>query len=146
MQYFFQEKFIATIKNLLKKKSYKDCELALIKGIFKSTREELFTNCSANRLNASAKNPIVKIRISGDKGKRSSYRLYFFAIIKEEKLYFGHLYPKIGSKGQITLSQKEEKNIISSLLNDIKEGTTMEVYLDNSKNKICYRSNTKTVW
>ena len=146
MQYFFQENFIATIKTLLKKKSYKDCELAIIKGIFKPTKEELFANFTANRLNASAKNPIVKIRISSDKGKRSSYRLYFFAIIKKEQLYFGHLYPKTGSKGQTALSQNEEKNIIRSLLSDVKEGATMEVYLEKSKNKICYCSNTVTVW
>jgi len=124
------------LKNLLKKNSYKDCEKALVKGIFDVSREEFLTNCSANRLNPNAKNPIVKLRIAYNKGKSASFRLYFFAIIKEEKLYFGHLYPKTGVKGQEVLSQKEENEVIKSLLSDVKSGSTKEVYLDITKNKI----------
>ena len=70
----------------------------------------------------------------------------FFAIIKEEKLYLGHLYPKTGAKGQEVLSKKEENEVIKSLLSDVKSGTTKEVYLDITKNKICYSFNNDEVW
>jgi len=115
-------------------------------GLVDVYSEEFLTNCSANRLNPNAKNPIVKLRIAYNKGKSASYRLYFFAIIKEEKLYLGHLYPKTGAKGQEVLSKKEENEVIKSLLSDVKSGTTKEVYLDITKNKICYSFNNDEVW
>lgn len=146
MRYFFQDSFVDTVKFLLKKKSYKDCEQALIKEVFKRSKEDLFTESTANRLNASGQNPIVKMRIAYKKSKRSSYRLYFFVIQREERLYFGHLYPKTGSKGIAALSIEEEKNIIKTLLKDIKENLLSEVYYDKTKDKICYSKNQSEVW
>ena len=91
MQYFFQETFIKKVKKLLKNNSYKNCEDAIIQDIFKSSFEEIKTNCSAKRLNPDAKNPIAKLRISFNSGKSSSYRLYVFTIIQDKKLYFAYL-------------------------------------------------------
>lgn len=146
MQYFFQQDFISTVSNLLKKKSYKDVEKALIEDVFKIPKERLFTNCAANRLNPSAKNPIVKMRIASNKGKSSSYRLYFFVIIADKKIYFGHIYPKTGTKGQEALSAKEENIVIKSLLKDVKSNTLEEVFLNTKKQKICYSFSKKEVW
>lgn len=140
MQIFFQQEFIDTLVGLQKKKSYRDCEAALIEGIFKVSKEELFASCSANRLNASGKNPIVKLRVASEKGKSSSYRLYFFVIIKDEKLYFGHIYPKTGSRGKQSLSDQEETSIIKSLLTAVKTNSLFQVFLDVHKQKICYVS------
>lgn len=146
MQYFFQDSFIATVKSLLKKNSYKDCEEALIAHVFKPNAEEFLEQCSGFRLNPDAKNPIVKLRIAYNKGKSGSYRLYFFVIKKKEKLYFGHLYPKFGKKGRQALNHQEEKEVINSLLIAAKSNALAEVYWDVAKNKICYCSTNKKVW
>lgn len=147
MRYFFQDTFIQTIHKLLKKNSYKDCEQALIENIFKVSEKELFVKCAAYRLNLSAKNPIVKMRLSSSqRGKSSSYRLYFFVIQHENKLYFGHLYPKTGARGKNALTTKEEKSVIKSLLMAVKEKNLKEVYYNNRKNKIYFVENHKKVW
>lgn len=146
MQYFFQDKFISTVKSLLKKNSYRDCEKAVIDNVFKPEREELFERCSGFRLNPNAKNPIVKLRIAHNKGKSGSYRLYFFVIKKKENLYFGHLYPKYGKKGKQALSKKEERVVIKSLVDAAKTKQLTEVFWDKQKNKICYCSDNRKVW
>lgn len=146
MRYFFQDTFVHTVKSLLKKNSYKDCEQALIAGVFSLSKVDLFAHCTANRLNKSGKNPIVKMRIAHKKSKRSSYRLYFFIIQRKDALYFGHLYPKTGNKGIVSLSVQEENEIIKSLLNDIKAKKLAEVYSDKAKNKICYSNDNTVVW
>jgi|SRR5699024_3057148 len=127
MRYFFQDSFIRTIRQLLKKNSYKDCEQALVNAVFKTSKKDLFVKCAAHRLNPNAKNPIVKMRIAGRRGKSSSYRLYFFVIQHKDELYFGHLYPKTGSRGQNALKVKEEKNVIKTLLEEIKNKSLIEV-------------------
>lgn len=146
MQFFFQQEFIDTVGGLLKKKSYKNCEAALIEGVFKVSKDDLFASCSANRLNASGKNPIVKLRVASEMGKSSSCRLYFFVIIKEEKLFFGHIYPKTGAKGKQSLSDQEETSIIKSLLTAVKTNALFEVFLDVYKQKICYASTKEEIW
>ena len=138
MQYFFHELFITKVKKLLKKKSYKDCELAIIESVFCLSFEEIKATCSALRLNPSATNPIAKLRINFDKGKSSSYRLYAYLVVKDENFYFAYIYPKTGAEGQNSLTKEEEMNIIKEILTNIKEGKVIEVFLDKEKNKICY--------
>ena len=137
MQYFFQDTFTLKVKNLLKNNSYKDCELAIIECVFNLTVEQIMTTCSAMRINPSSQNPIAKLRINFSSGKSSSYRLYIFALIKDEKLYFAYLYPKTGTLGQNSLKPKQENEIIKELLVNVKTGNLQEVYLDKKKNKIC---------
>jgi len=146
MQYFFQQSFIKSIRKLLKKKSYTDCEAALIKSVFKLSEEKLFSISEAYRVNPSGKNPIAKLRVAGGRGKSSSYRLYVFVVIRNRKIHFGHLYPKTGPKGQEALSVKEENEVIKSLLNDVKLNSLQEVFLDRSKQKICYTKDKTDVW
>ena len=146
MQYYFQDTFIKEVKKLLKKKSYKDCEKALIADIFNLSVEDIFANCSAFRLNAGAKNPIAKLRLSFDSGKSSGYRVYVFAMIVDEKIFFAYLYPKTGKYGQDSLSAKVEAAKIKSLLADIKSDKLEEVYLDKKQDKICYSSDKKKVF
>ncbi len=146
MQYFFQDTFIKKVKKILKNNSYKDCENALINDIFNFSFEELKINCSANRLNANSNNPIAKLRLSYNSGKSSSYRIYLFTIIKDEKLYFAYLYPKTGKYGQDSLDSNFESEIIKELLLNIKSNQVKEVFLNESLNKICYKSNNKNVW
>ena len=146
MQFFFQQTFIDSVQKLLKKKSYRDCEAALIKSIFNLSDEDIFSISEAYRLNPSGKNPISKLRVASDRGKSSSYRLYIFVIVKNEKVHFGHLYPKTGPKGKEVLTSSEEREIIKSLLEEAKLKTTREVFLDFGKQKICFVKTKKTVW
>jgi len=146
MQYYFQDTFITEVKKLLKKKSYKDCEKALISDIFDLSVEDVLANCSAFRLNAGAKNPIAKLRISYDSGKSSGYRVYVFAMIIDEKLFFAHVYPKTGTYGQHSLSAKEEVLKIKNLLADIKSDNLAAVYVDKKQSKIYYAPNNKTIF
>lgn len=146
MRCFFQDSFIKEVKKLLKKNSYGDCEKALIKSIFNRPFEELKTSWSANRLNADAKNPIAKLRLNYKSGKSSSYRLYIFVIVKDEKLYFAYLYPKTGKYGRFALNSNEETRIIKELLINIKSKEVKEVFLDKATQKICYATDNKTVW
>lgn len=146
MQFFFQQTFINSIRKLLKKKSYRNCETALIKSIFKLSEEAIFSISEAYRVNPSGKNPIAKLRVASDKGKSSSYRLYVFVVIKDGKIHFGHLYPKTGPKGQKALSAKEENIVIKSLLEEVRSNTLEEVFLNTKKQKICYCSSKKEVW
>lgn len=147
MQYYFQQEFIDTVASLQKKKSYKNCENALIESVFKLPKEELFTQCSANRLNASENTPIVKLRVASGKGKSSSFRLYFFVVIKDEKFYFGHIYPKTGSKGKESLSPQKEISVIKTLLAAVKNNSMFEVILDKNQQKICFKTaKKKPVW
>lgn len=146
MQFFFQQTFIDSIKKLLKKKSYRDCESALIKSIFELSDEEIHAISEAYRLNPSGKNPITKLRVAADKGKSSSYRLYAFVIIKDGNFYIGHLYPKTGPKGKEALTEKEEIEVIKSLLKDVKSKNYSEVFLDQQKQKICYSKDKSEIW
>ncbi len=146
MQYFFQETFISKVKNLLKNNSYKFCELAIIECVFNLPIEQVFVNCVAQRLNPSAQNPIAKLRISYNSGKSSSFRLYVFAIIKNEKLYFAYLYPKTGKFVQSSLKANEEIAIIKELLENIKDNNVQEVFLDVEKNKICFKCDNSEVF
>ncbi|UZH54644.1 hypothetical protein JRG66_11770 [Salinimicrobium tongyeongense] len=146
MRFFFQQSFINSIQKLLKKKSYRDCEAALIKSIFELSDEELYAISESYRLNPSGRNPITKLRVAADKGKSSSYRLYAFVIIKNGNFYMGHLYPKTGPKGQEALSAQEENEVIKSLLKDVKSKNLQEVFLDKQKKKICYCRDKSEVW
>jgi len=146
MQYFFQPSFILEVKKLLKNNSYKDCENALIESVFKQNFEEIKVKCSALRLNPSGVNPIAKLRIGFETGKRSEYRLYVFVIIKEDKFYFSHLYPKTGTKGKSALKSKEETEIIRQLLEDVKNDKAIKVFFHPNLNKICYMSNQEIVF
>lgn len=146
MQFFFQQSFINSIKKLLKKKAYRDCEAALIKSIFELSDEELFALSEAFRVNPSGENPIAKLRVANNRGKSSSYRLYVFVIIRNGKINFGHLYPKTGPKGQEALSAKEENVVIKSLLGEVKSESLKKVFLDKQKQKICYSKDKSIVW
>lgn len=146
MQYFFQESFIIKVKNLLKNNSYKFCELAIIESVFNLSIEQIFANCVAQRLNPSVENPIAKLRISYNSGKSSSFKLYVFAIIKDEKLYFAYTYPKTGKFGQSALKANEEIKIIKELLENVKTINVHAVYLDKKKNKICFLIDDKEIF
>jgi hypothetical protein len=146
MQYFVQESFIITVDKLAKNNSYEDCEKAIIENVFKVSSDSLFAMCSAMRLNASPKSPIAKLRVNFNKGKSSSYRMYVFALVKNEEIYFAHIYPKAGTKNQDALSSKEEKSIIKKLLENYKEKQFSEVYLNKDTNKICFISSQENVF
>ncbi|WP_397363323.1 hypothetical protein [Olleya sp. R77988] len=137
MKFFFQKSFISEVKKLLKKNSYKDCEKAIIKDIFKIESDDLLAQCVAYRLNPNAKNPIAKLRAGNEQGKSSSYRVYLIAIAIKNNYYFGYIYPKQGVYGKSALKSKEETKIIKDLLNDIKNDDVIEVKLNESKDKIC---------
>ncbi len=146
MNYYFQESFVQKVRILLKNNSYQDCEMALIESVFNLSVEQIMTNCSAMRLNASSKNPIAKLRISYNSGKSSSYRLYVFAMIIDKKLYFAYLYPKKGKLGQASLSAKQENFVIKELLDNVKLGNFEEVFLDKKTYKICFVKNSEPVF
>lgn len=146
MQYFVQESFVNTVEKLLKNNSYQDCEKAIIENVFKVSPENLFALCSALRLNASPETPIAKLRINFNKGKSSSYRMYVFALIKNEEIYFAHIYPKTGTKNQAALGAKEEKSIIKELLENYKEQLFLEVFLNKENSKICYSLTNENVF
>lgn len=146
MQYFVQETFVTKVKILSKNNSYKDCENAIIESVFKVTPESLLALCSAQRLNTSSQNAIAKLRISFNAGKSSSYRIYVFALIKDEHVYFAYIYPKTGSKSQAALDTKEEKTIIRELLENYKANKFSEVFLNTASNKICYSSSKEYVF
>nr|BFF38627.1 hypothetical protein BACY1_04320 [Tenacibaculum mesophilum] len=137
MKFFFQKSFISEVKKLLKKNSYKDCEKAIIKDIFKIESDDLLAQCVAYRLNPNAKNPIAKLRAGNEQGKSCSYRVYLIAIAIKNNYYFGYIYPKQGVYGKSALKSKEETKIIKDLLNDIKNDDVIEVKLNESKDKIC---------
>ena len=146
MQYFVQESFINTVDKLTKNNSYEDCERAIIENIFTVSSANLFALCSAMRLNASPHAPIAKLRINFNKGKSSSYRMYVFALIKNEEIYFAHIYPKTGAKNKEALSVNEEKLIIKQLLENYKEKLFLEVYLNAETVKICFSSSLENVF
>ncbi len=122
MQYFFQPSFISEVDKLLKNNSFKDCENALIEGVFRQKPEDIKVKCSALRLNPSGTNPIAKLRIGFETGKSSAYRLYVFVVLKDDKFYFSYIYPKTGTKrkSKSALKGKDEKEIIKQLLVDVK--------------------------
>ncbi len=146
MQFFFQKSFIAVLKKLLKKNSYKDCEKAIIENIFKLKVDDLFAHCVSYRLNPNAKNPIAKLRVGDGQGKSSSYRVYLIAVAVKNKYYFGYMYPKQGVYGQDALKSTEESKIIKTLLKDIKNEAVIEVCLNEAQDKICFTSNKKEVF
>lgn len=146
MKFFFQKSFISEVKKLLKKNSYKDCEKAIIKDIFKLESDDLFAQCVAYRLNPNAKNPIAKLRAGNEQGKSSSFRVYLIAVAIKNNYYFGYIYPKQGVYGKNSLKSKEETKIIKNLLDDIKKDDVIEVKLNKSKDKICYCSDNKDVF
>lgn len=146
MKFFFQKSFISEVKKLLKKKSYKDCEKAIINDIFILESDDLLAQCVAYRLNPNAKNPIAKLRAGDEQGKSSSFRVYLIAVAIKNNYYFGYIYPKQGVYGKNSLKSKEETKIIKNLLNDIKKGSVIEVKLNESKDKICYASDDKEIF
>lgn len=138
MRFFFQKGFILEVKKLLKKNSYKDCEQAIIEDVLKQESDNFLAQCVAYRLNPNTKNPIAKIRAGGKRGKSSSYRIYLIAITVKDRCYFAHIYPKQGVYGKNALTIKEEKEVIKSLLEEIKTGENLvEVKLNKAKDKIC---------
>lgn len=147
MKFYFQSSFIKEIKKLQKKKSYDDCEEAIIKDVFIIDSEDIFELCSATRLNPSGENPIAKLRICSDKkGKSSSYRLYLLALKVKENLYFAYLHPKTGVYGKESLTTKEKKDIIKNLLDDVKNNNLLEVCLNDKKDKIIFTKDNKEVF
>lgn len=146
MFYFFDEIFIGQVKALLKKGSYQDCENAIIINIFDVPDSWLKDRSASLRLNPDPENPIFKLRISHKKGKRTSYRIYLFLLSKKNNLYFFYIYPKTGKLGKSNLQKEERKKAIKRLNNNIKNNSFMEVYLNTTNRKICYRSNDRAVW
>ena len=103
MSVFLDEHFIKTVKKLLKNKSHKNCEQALIKHIFNKDFDYLKKHCLARKLYGLNQKPIAKIRISYNSGKSSGYRLILMIFISEENIHLGYIYPKTGN------SKKQKK-------------------------------------
>ncbi|GEQ87441.1 hypothetical protein ULMS_29490 [Patiriisocius marinistellae] len=149
MKFYFQKPFIKEVKKLLKKESYKDCEEAIIENLFLAEPEEIFEKCAASRLNTSSDNPFAKIRINSSskgKGKSSSYRLYLMVFKVKGKMYFAYLHPKTGVYGKQSLNASERKEVVKTLIKNIKENNFEEVSLNDNKDKIIFNEGKKEVF
>lgn len=145
MRYYFDDDFISQVSKLLKKKSYIDCEKALIDSVFEKKPDEFLTHCQARKITGGKKLLIAKVRISYNTGKSGAYRLYLAVYIEQEKLHFGFIFPKTGSKGRESLNKKkEEPETIDRIFYMVKSKNYKEVIVIDDK--ICYKNSKQAVW
>ena len=128
MKIFCIEDFKTEFDNLIKKKSYYSSEIELY-DYFKN--KEIPNIFSATNLNNDPKRPYLKKRLEG----RGGYRIYYYVLILEAKVYLGFIHPKTGAYGKETLNPKEIKENFKKILYSIKNNDLYEIIFEDKKLK-----------
>ena len=120
MKIYCLPEFKKVYEKLLKNNSYSD----LTKEIISCFNEKDFNDCLTGRvLNQSLENPYIKKDIGG----RGGYRLYYLALTKYEKIYFGFVHPKTGSDGSSNTRDDYRNELIKSIYKAIETKDILKV-------------------
>lgn len=114
------EDFKVEYEKLVKKNSYKGVQEELISYLFDKSIDEL---CSGVRLNNSENAPYIKKRLSGSGG----FRVYYYAIIKDESIYLMFVHPKTGSLGAENITDESKSYLYKKVLECINSKNFYEV-------------------
>ncbi len=122
MTIFCTLEFKKEFDKLLRKKSYKSLEKALIDYFFVDniTSEDLKSGVNLTNSN---ERPFIKTRIGGSGG----FRCYYYLFIIDSKLYLTFVHPKSGTYGYSNTTQQKRKSLIENLIIDIKKNDLLEV-------------------
>jgi hypothetical protein len=120
------EDFKIQFEKLIKKNSYSTIEKDIIGYFFE---KEIHQLTNGIRLNNSEEIPYIKKRLNGSGG----FRIYFFIIIKEDKLYLMFLHPKTGSMGYENINDQSKAILYKKVLKAIKTNDFYEVSTFNNK-------------
>lgn len=114
------EDFKVEYEKLLKKNYYKDIQEELISYFFDKSIEEL---CSGVRLNNNEDAPYIKKRLGGSGG----YRVYYYALIKDERIYLMFVHPKTGNLGSENITDESKSHLYKKVLECINNKNFYEV-------------------
>jgi len=114
--------FKKVYEKLLKNNSYTN----LTQEIINCFHEKNFSDCLTGRnLNQSAVSPYIKKDIGG----RGGYRLYYLALTKQNKIYFGFVHPKTGADGSTNTKDEYRAELIKSILDAIQNDDLLRVVI-----------------
>lgn len=131
MQIFCIEEFKCAFEKLVKKRPYRDVEMAIIDHFFDKNLADL---CSGIRLNNSEEMPYIKKRLNGSGG----YRIYYYVIIKNHNIYLMFVHPKIGDLGSSNITDESKSHIYKKVLECIKDNKLYVVSLSESRKKLLF--------
>lgn len=120
MEIYCIEDFKVEYEKLLKKNSYKDIGDELISYFFDKNIDEL---CSGVRLNNSTETPYIKKRLNG----RGGYRVYYYVLIKNERIYLMFVHPKTGSLGSDNITDESKALLLKKVVECIKNQRVYKV-------------------
>jgi hypothetical protein len=122
MEIYCLLEFKKVYEKLLKNNSYSN----LTQEIISCFHQKNFSDCLTGRnLSQLAVSPYLKKDIGG----RSGYRLYYLALTKNEKIYFGFIHPKTGSEGSSNTKDDYRKELIKSILDAIENQDILKVVI-----------------
>jgi len=120
MEIYCLPEFKKEYERLCKKDSYSDLTHEMIECFF----NKKFSDClTGKNLNQSTIAPYYKRDIGG----RGGYRLYYVALIKSEKIYFGFVHPKTGSMGSSNTTDDFRGQLIKDILRSITSNDLLKV-------------------
>jgi hypothetical protein len=120
------EDFKIQFEKLIKKNSYSAIEKDIIDYFFEKEIHQLI---NGTRLNNNEEIPYIKKRLNGSGG----FRIYFFILIKDEKLYLMFLHPKTGSMGYENINDESKALLYKKVLEAIKSNDLYYLTANNSK-------------
>lgn len=130
MQIFCINDFKKEYETLIKKRSYKPLEEAIISYFHNKKPNDL--KLKGARLNQSHDAPFIKQRLNGSGG----FRIYFLLLVKENKVYLAFVHPKTGSKGAESITDKSKGLLQKRLYDAIKTNNLFRITLNKKQNSI----------
>lgn len=125
MEIFCLEDFKVEFDKLKKKNSYSSIESDIISYFFDKELSQLM---SGTRLNNSDKTPYIKKRLNGSGG----FRIYFFVLVKDEKIYLMFIHPKTGSLGYENITDESKALLYKKVLESIKTNNLYKITVDKN--------------
>lgn len=121
MEFYCTNRFEAEFNKLKSHNKYKEIEADIISYFFQKKQATDFQ--SGQRLNGHNPDPYIKKRLEGSGG----FRIYYYLLIKNGKLFLMFVHPKTGSEGYENIGDEFKASIYKDVLDDIKNKTYLKV-------------------
>lgn len=114
MNIYCTNEFKFEFDKLVRKKSYKNLEEALVKHFF-ATNLDIETLRLGINLIKNNERPFIRTRILGSSG----YRCYHYLLIKENNVFLSYIHPKTGSRELSNTKKNKNKELLNNLIESI---------------------------
>lgn len=138
MKIFSTQEFKSEFEKLMRKNSYKYLSDEIISSYFDKNIQDCL---DGTKLNGHSPNPFIKKRLGGSGGAR----LYLFAVITNESIYFSFIHPKSGSLGYENVTNAKKTQLLNNVVNCIQNNELYEVSHCEKKQNLIFKLTSKNI-